>query len=313
MDLGTIENLSLKSMWPSEATHFTPWLAQNLEILGKKLGLDLQLESTEASVGDFSADIIATDVSSNRKIVIENQFGATDHKHLGQLITYASYLRASAVVWIAESIRPEHKAAMDFLNNNLRDSLSLYAIEASAIRINDSKPAFMLSVVSRPNEATVSGDDTARGTSETQERYRIYFQTLIDELRENYKFTNARSGQPQNWYTFASANSKSYKFGTSFSTGGKVRVEIYIDCGDKLKNEQLFDRVFSEKNKIQTQIAQDLRWERLDNRRACRVAVYRDGDIDAETEILNEIRQWTIQWLLKFKEVFPPFIQRALL
>ncbi|MCL1531153.1 DUF4268 domain-containing protein, partial [Xanthomonas nasturtii] len=96
-------------------------------------------------------------------------------------------------------------------------------------------------------------------------------------------------------------------------TGGKVRVEIYIDCGDKLKNEQLFDRVFSEKNKIQTQIAQDLRWERLDNRRACRVAVYRDGDIDAETEILNEIRQWTIQWLLKFKEVFPPFIQRALL
>ncbi|MCC4588358.1 DUF4268 domain-containing protein [Xanthomonas melonis] len=312
LDLGTIENVSLKNLWPGEATHFTPWLSQNLEVLGKKLGMDLQLESTETSVGDFSADIIARDLSSSKLIVIENQFGATDHKHLGQLITYASYLGAGVVVWIAESIRAEHKAAMDFLNLNLKESLSLYAIEASAIRINDSKPAFILSIVSRPNEASISGNDTAQSTSETQERYRTYFQTLIDELRDNHKFTNARSGQPQNWYTFASANSKVYKFGTSFTTGGKVRVEIYIDCGDKLKNEDLFDRIFLEKEKIQSQIRHELSWERLDNRRACRIAVYRDGDIDAETEVLNEIREWAIQQLLKFKEVFPAFVQQAL-
>ena len=312
MDLGTIENLSLKSLWPGEATHFTPWLAQNLEILGKKLGMDLQLESTEASAGDFSADIIARDLSSNKLVVIENQFGGTDHKHLGQLITYSSVLGASAVVWIAESIRPEHKAAMDFLNLNLKESLSLYAVEASAIRINDSKPAFILSVVSMPSEANTAGAEAAQGTSETQEKYRSYFQLLIDELREKYKFTNARTGQPQNWYTFASDNSKVYKFGTSFTTGGKLRVEIYIDCGDKAKNEQLFDRLQDQKNEIQARIGQELSWERLDNRRACRVAIYRDGEIDAETEVLSEIRQWAIQGLLKLKEVFPPFVQNAL-
>ncbi len=312
MDLGTIENLSLKTLWPGEATHFTPWLAQNLDVLGIKLGMDLQLKSTEASVGDFSADIIATDLSSNKLVVIENQFGATDHKHLGQLITYASFLGANVVVWIAESIRAEHKAAIDFLNLNLKDSLSLYAIEASAIRINDSKPAFIMSVASMPNEATINGVESVQGTSETQEKYRSYFQLLIDELRDQHKFTNARSGQPQNWYTFASANSKVYKFGTSFTTGGKVRVEIYIDCGDKVKSEQLFDKLFAEKDQIQSQIGQELNWERLDNRRACRIAVYRDGDIDAETEVLNEIREWAIQRLLKFKEVFPAFVQNAL-
>jgi hypothetical protein len=312
LDLGTIENLSLKSLWPGEATHFTPWLAQNLEILGKKLGMDLQFESTEASAGDFSADIIARDLSSNKLVVIENQFGGTDHKHLGQLITYSSVLGASAVVWIAESIRPEHKAAMDFLNLNLKESLSLYGVEASAIRINDSKPAFILSVVSMPSEANASGAEAAQGTSETQEKYRSYFQLLIDELREKYKFTNASKGQPQNWYTFASDNSKAYKFGTSFATGGKLRVELYIDCGDKAKNEQLFDRLEARKNEIQTMFGQELSWERLDNRRACRVAIYRDGEIDAETEILAEIRQWAIQGLLKFKEVFPAFVQSAL-
>ncbi len=312
MDLGTIENLSLKSLWPGEATHFTPWLAQNLDILGKKLGMDLQLESVEASAGDFSADIIAKDLSTNKIVVIENQFGGTDHKHLGQLITYSSVLGAGAVVWIAETIRAEHKAAMDFLNLNLKDSLSLYAVEASAIRINDSKPAFILSVVSMPSEANTSAGDTTQGTSETQDKYRSYFQLLIDELREKHKFTNARSGQPQNWYTFASDNSKIYKFGTSFTTGEKVRVEIYIDSGDKGKNEQLFDKLLEQKDDIQGKIGQELAWERLDNRRACRVAIYRDGEIDAETETLGEIRQWAIQGLLKFKEVFPSFIQKAL-
>jgi Domain of unknown function (DUF4268) len=312
LDLGTIENLSLKSLWPGEATHFTPWLAQNLDILGKKLGMDLQLESVEASAGDFSADIIAKDLSTNKIVVIENQFGGTDHKHLGQLITYSSVLGAGAVVWIAETIRAEHKAAMDFLNLNLKDSLSLYAVEASAIRINDSKPAFILSVVSMPSEANTSAGDTTQGTSETQDKYRSYFQLLIDELREKHKFTNARSGQPQNWYTFASDNSKIYKFGTSFTTGEKVRVEIYIDSGDKGKNEQLFDKLLEQKDDIQGKIGQELAWERLDNRRACRVAIYRDGEIDAETETLGEIRQWAIQGLLKFKEVFPSFIQKAL-
>lgn len=312
MDLGTIENLSLKSLWPGEATHFTPWLADNLEILGKKLGMDLLLESTEASAGDFSADIVARDLSSNKLVVIENQFGGTDHKHLGQLITYSSVLGAGAVVWIAESIRPEHKAAMDFLNMNLKESLSLYAIEASAIRINDSKPAFILSVVSMPNEANTSGSENVQGTSETQEMYRSYFQLLIDELREKYRFTNARTGQPQNWYSFASDNSKVYKFGTSFTVGGKVRVEIYIDSGDKAKNEALFDGLFLRKDEIQASIGQELSWERLDNRRACRVAIYRDGEIDAESEVLGDIRQWAIQGLLKFKEVFPSMVRVVL-
>ncbi len=101
MELGTMQNVTLKALWPGEAAHFTPWLAQNLEILGSKLGMDLELVSTEVSAGDFSADIVARDLSTNMLVVIENQFGSTDHRHLGQLITYASVLDAGAVVWIS--------------------------------------------------------------------------------------------------------------------------------------------------------------------------------------------------------------------
>src|SRR5687768_8482062 len=95
VEFGKIENVSLRDLWPGEATHFTPWLAQHLELLGDKLGMDLELESTESNAGGFSVDIIARDLSTSKIVVIENQYGGTDHKHLGQVITYSSVLGVS--------------------------------------------------------------------------------------------------------------------------------------------------------------------------------------------------------------------------
>jgi hypothetical protein len=274
--------------------------------------MDLELETTEASAGEFAADIIARDLSTNHLVVIENQFGNTDHRHLGQLITYSSVLGAGVVVWIAETIRAEHKSAIDFLNQNLKESLRLYAIEASVIRIDDSKPAFLLNIISQPTEPTVSVQSAGQTISETRERYRAFFQALIDELRTKHNFTNARAGQPQNWYSFASANSRIYKYGTSFAAGDRVRAEIYFDCGDKAKNEQLFDCLRSQEKAIESDFGSVLSWERLDERRGCRIAAYHDGNIDADSEQLAQIREWAIGCLLRFKSVFPRRIEQCL-
>jgi len=312
LELGKVRTLALKELWAGEATHFTPWLAQNLNVLAEKLGMDLELESTEGAVGDFSADIIARDLASNHLVVIENQFGSTDHRHLGQLLTYSSGLGAGVVVWIAETIRLEHKSAIDFLNQNLKESLRLYAVEASVIRIDDSKPAFRLNVVSQPTEPTVIVREGGQPVSETREKYRVFFQGLIDELREKHSFTNARVGQPQNWYTFASDNSRIYKFNVSFGSGDKVRVEIYLDSGDKIKNELLFDKLREQTEIIEKDLGFPLRWERLDERRASRIAAYHDGSIDSDSEQLAEIRRWVIDNLLRFKAVFPGKIEQSL-
>jgi hypothetical protein len=311
MELSKVQNVALRELWPGEATHFTPWLSQNLDVLADKLGMDLEFESTETSAGDFSADIIARDLSTNKLVVIENQFGSTDHRHLGQLITYSSVLGAGIVVWIAETIRSEHKAAIDFLNQNLREGLQLFAVEASAIRIDESKPAFLLTVVSRPTEAPVVVAEGGQQISETREKYRAYFQELIDELRQAHKFTNARTGQAQNWYTFSSENSRLFTYSTSFAKGDRVRAEVYLDCGDKTKNEQLFDNLFQNKDEIEKAFGSPLTWERLDSRRACRIAIYRDGDIDADSETLAAIKKWVIENLLRFKAIFPSLIKQC--
>lgn len=308
MELGSLIEVPLKDVWPGEATHFTPWLAKNLGVLGDRIGMELELQQTEADCGDFSADIVASDVGTNRRVIIENQFGASDHRHLGQILTYSSVLSANVVVWIAETIRQEHRSTIDFLNQNLRDGLKLFALEAKVIRIDDSKPAFRIDIVCAPVDAPTPNDTR---DSDTQDRYRAYFQALIDELRAQHSFTNAKVGQPQNWYSFSSENSKVFKYGTSFTNTDKVRAEVYLDTGDKAKNEAIFDWMHARSIEIEAAFGETLSWEKLDTRRACRIAVYRDGDIDATTEALAEIRAWSIAKLLRMKQIFPSYFSKA--
>lgn len=303
MEFGKIEAVSVKAVWPGEATDFTPWLSQNIAVLSEKLGMELVVEGTEHSVGDFSADIVARDLSTKDLVVIENQYGSTDHRHLGQLLTYSSGLNADAVVWIAESVRPEHKAAIDFLNQNLKEGLKLYALEVSLIRIDGSKPAYLFNVVCRPQEDAAA--PIPPESSEIKQRYRVFFQTLIDDLRNLHQFTNARAGQPQNWYAFTSENSRVFTYGATFAQRGRVKAEVYIDCGDKATNEAIFDVLLADRGVIDAAFGEPLAWERLDTRRGCRIALYRDGDIDVPTEELESIKKWLIAHLLKFKAVFP--------
>lgn len=312
MEFGKIIEVPLKEVWAGEATHFTPWLATNLELLSEKLGLELELEGVEASAGDFSADIIAKDVATNRRVIIENQFGGTDHRHLGQILTYSSVLNANVVIWLAEKIRPEHKSAIDFLNHNLKDTLQIFAVEANVIRIDDSKPAFGLKVVCLPAESAIASPTASAEATETQEKYRTYYQSLLDELRNVHRFTNARAAQPQNWYTFASDNSKVYKYSTAFAQGGRVRVETYIDCGDKARNEAIFDVLFAQRETIDAAYGAQLEWDKLEAKRACRIAIYRDGDIDAESEVLVEIKRWVVNNLLRMRQILPPFLEQAI-
>ena len=71
--LAKIEKVTdLRLAWPKEASDFTPWLAENIDELGDALGVDLEFQQTEAPVGGFSLDILASEVYTNRPVIIEN-------------------------------------------------------------------------------------------------------------------------------------------------------------------------------------------------------------------------------------------------
>lgn len=122
------------------------------------------------------------------------------------------------------------------------------------------------------------------------------------------RFTNARVGLPQNWYTFRSGV-PGVDYGTSFAQGGRARAEIYIDFGDAETNKAFFDRLYAQRDLLGGSFGEPLSWERLDERRASRVAVYCSGSIDANAEDLSRIRAWAIDRLLKFRSVFGPQIR----
>ena len=312
MRFGKISALNLRDIWPKEAKDFTPWLADNIDALGDALGMELELKEKEATVGEFSLDLLAKDLGTGHTVIIENQLTQTDHDHLGKLLTYAAGFGASTVVWVAEVVRDEHRQALEWLNQRTDEDTQFFGVVVEVFKIDDSNPAYSFKPVVSPSEwqkskkRQISGAVSAKG-----EAYRNYFQALIDELRGKYQFTNAKIGQPQNWYSFSSGVS-GITFGAVFVQGGKARTELYIDLGEGEKNKALFDWLYDQREEIHSKLGRELEWERLDGKRASRIAVYRDGSINSNEEELTEIKVWHIENLINFKKIFSPLIKKGL-
>jgi hypothetical protein len=306
--LGDVKRLDARTVWAHEEHDFTPWLYENLDKLGEALGLELEPHEREADVGDFSVDIVAHELGSNRLVVIENQLEATDHRHLGQLLTYAAGKEAGVIVWISPEFRDEHREALDWLNREGGEGRpEFFGVELQVLQIDDSKPAVNLRPVAFPNGWTRDlNERSTGGLSDKQQKYQAFFQSLLDDLREQ-KFSNAKKAQPQNWYSFASG-ARGYVFGASFASGGRLRVDLYIDLQEAAENKAAFEKLQAEKDRIEAEFGEHLAWEKLESKRASRISVYTTGSIDDPPDALAAHRLWMKDKLIKMKKVFGPRI-----
>ena len=312
--LSNIDRVDLRDVWENEASGFTPWLADNISELGAALGLELELRQREADVGGYSLDILASDLNRDRPVVIENQLETTDHDHLGKLLTYAAGFDANVVVWLTREFRDEHRQALDWLNQRTGEDTQFFGVVVELWKIDESRPAPHFNLVAAPNDwrkESVSraaerktGNPSAKG-----ERYRAFFQRLIDSLREDHKFTTAKLGQAQNWYSFSSGYGQMFKYSASFTRQQQARIEVYIDSGDVSDNRVLFDGLKEHKERIEAALGYALDWQLLEEKQACRIATDRDGTIDDSDDVLEEIHEWMVERLLDFRRVFDSYFQ----
>ena len=303
--LGAIEKVELATIWPNEATDFTPWLEENIAMLGDALGMDLAVRGREAPVGAFHLDLLAND-GSGRTVVIENQLRPTDHSHLGQLLTYMAGFDANVIVWIASEFRDEHAEALSLLNRRTGEDTEFFGVEIQLWRIGESLPGPHFNLVAVPNEWSKQPDrNVTEPVSERNERYRDFFQGLIDTLREKHHFTKARKASPTNWYAFSTGYGL-VKYGANFAMGGRARIELYIDSSERDWNKKLFDHFNGHQTDFESELGGPLEWERLDERKASRIAIVREGSIDDDADTLSEIHDWMVDRLLKFRDVFGP-------
>ena len=154
MAIAKLQEVDVRELWKHEQYDFSNWLAkeENIEYLNDILGLTLTDVDKEVYVGPYRCDIVAKDETSGTTVIVENQLEATNHDHLGKIITYASGLDAKVIVWIVREAKEEHRAAIEWLNNCTSRAIGFFLIEIHAYKIGDSDPAPKFEVIEQPND-----------------------------------------------------------------------------------------------------------------------------------------------------------------
>ena len=307
-ELGTIERVRPRSVWPDEARDFTPWLAENISLLGDALGLSLECQKREAAVGTYSLDILAHDVEGDRPVAIENQLGVTDHSHLGQLLTYAGWYDAGVMIWIAGVFRDEHREALDLLNRRTDEGTQFYGVEVELLKIGNSSPSVNFKLVAIPSEWR-NPKQMSRGSGvRHDERHKTFFQGLVGRLQSEVPdFTDLSVEDVGTGHTCSLAQAgKNAHFSASFGNfaGYKVWVQLIIRSGSRALDKKLFDQLEKHKDEIETELGESLRWRSNHFSRQSGIMVPREGGIDEDEETLKDIQDWMVDRLLKFKKVF---------
>jgi hypothetical protein len=302
----------LREVWADEAAVFTPWLASHPEYLSDALGMNLELVGTEVSVGPFSADVVLVDAGSGGRVIVENYLEATDHDHLGKLLTYAAGLEGSYAVLVAKTFRPEHRTALKWLNDISISGTGFFGLEVHAVRIGASRPAIRLEIVVEPDDWQRRAREIATGQmSESQARYVDWWSEFLPAVQAAQPgWTSASKPQPVNWINLPTGRS-GVRYGVSFSwptgaTGYRLRVELYLDDG-----ATWWPILTARKSEIDAAIGDDLVWEPLEDSKASRIAVYLDGVDPDNRDDWPAYRDWAIRRLEQFRAALQPMVMAA--
>jgi hypothetical protein len=309
-NLSRLEQVSLREAWKHEAGEFTPWLAEqaNLDSLAQALGIsELALVATEHWVGDFKLDILCTD--GDQKVVIENQLAETDHKHLGQILAYAAGVSARKVIWVAESFRQEHIAALQFLNDNATDDLSFFGVQIELWRIGDSPLAPKFEVVAKPNDWAKSGREQARAatsSSTTKQRQLKFWLALVESLAKNAPSIRPQAPRAQHWLNNSIGRSG---FGLNITANmrhERLGVELWMPGAEA---KQHFANLLAQRESIEQQLGFTLDWQGLPDAIGCRIASwYPNAPLEDENR-WDDYLGWLTQRLLKMDQVLRPLVK----
>ncbi len=312
MKLGRLEKLDLRTYWKREDTDFTPWLAneKNIQLLSETIGIELEVQGQEESVGPFSADILCKDTINDHYVLIENQLEKTDHTHLGQLMTYAAGLDAVTIIWIAQRFTEEHRAALDWLNRITDDTFTFFGIEIELYKIGESKPAPMFNLVSKPNDwaKQVKKSTSNQPATETKLLQREYWQGLKDYMENNQSFVKMQNPLLQHWTNIAIGKSNFHLSASVNSRDNSISIWLNILGKDAKEN---FDKLheMAYENSF-TEISSELVWDKMEGRKMSAVILKHNADFSKKTDWTNQF-VWFKENLEKFTKYYKPKIKKV--
>ena len=309
-ELGRDETVNIREIWPHEAYDFTPWLADNLHLLGKAVGMELKHTKTEAPVGPYSVDILAEEVNRGVRVAIENQLEWTNFQHLAQILTYAAGRDAHIAIWVAPEFRYESAQVLNWLNEWTSKKVGFYGVRFD---VGDSADETTFHKVVYPGGW--NKDITLRPELPPPphlKQHHGFFQPLITKLRGEDFADRVRQRHGYADRLFSSRLHPYTGYMASFYRNS-AWASLHIETSDKDLTNRIFDALMEQQESIQScfEAETEWDWDRRDREMFSYINIRRDGSID-DAEKLEEIRNWMLEQLLKLKEVLDPHLERVL-
>lgn len=311
MTISRLEPVPLRDLWKHEEHGFSIWLHENIQVLGDAIGLRLSDAQREVAVGSFTVDLVAEEESLGR-VVIENQLEATDHDHLGKLLTYLTNLEAKTAIWITPNPRPEHVRAIGWLNETTPDDVSFYLVQLAAYRIGTSQPAPLLTVIAGPSPEAKGFGQQKKELAERHILRLKFWEGLLERAKQKGVLTHAgRSAGKESWIGGASGRS-GMGFNYVIWMEDEACVELYIDTGDLDENKAIFDSLAIKRAEVEKAFGDSLEWQRLDERRASRIRhTLRNGGLSVGESGWPVVWDPMIDAMRRLVDALKPFVRNA--
>jgi hypothetical protein len=296
--IGKLERVPLREVWKHEALNFTQWLQDNIDVLNSAIDLTLVNVDREQAAGSFSIDLVAEDEGGGT-VIIENQLEKSNHDHLGKLITYLTALGAKAAVWIVSDPRPEHVAALTWLNES--SSAAFYMVKVEAVRIGQSPAAALFTLIVGPSDEAKEVGITKK---EIADRYGIRKRWWSQLIERSAKVSKLHAHITPGEYSWIGTTSGVRGLGLNYTVfQNESGAELYIDRGKDAtaENKKIFDQLFSHKDEIEKGFGGPLSWQRLEDRRACRIQFLQHGGYRSADEQWPEIQERVIRAMNKLE------------
>jgi len=290
--LGTLRKIDLREYWAHEALDFTQWLAkdENIQLLSEEIGISLVDVRAEEPIGRYNVDLVATDEDSQKNVIIENQLEYTDHKHLGQIITYASGYNADIIIWIVKEVREEHQKAIEWLNNNTSADLSFFLIRMELWQIGESPYAPKFHVVVEPNDwakEIQNGGNSNKELTETKLSQLEFWNQFIEYSKSTKTSLRVgRKAKAQHWFNISFGTSDAHIALTVSTRDNVIACSVYIP-----RKFELYEKFLINKDKINENLGFNLDWMDLDGKKASRIKAERKAVFES-TEQWEEYFEW---------------------
>ena len=315
MCIGKLESVDVRKLWVHEQYDFSAWLAKeaNLSILGETLGISFTDVETEKFVGSYRCDIVAKDDNNKDKIVIiENQLERSDHDHLGKIITYASGLDASTIIWIVTNARTEHKSAIEWLNNNTISNITFFLIELKAYRIGDSLPAPKFEIAEMRNDFvknanTKSGDKILNRSKAA----RYDFWTRLIEYSSNsvesmLSILKNRKANTDDWMSVSIGTSKAHLEIKLSDKDHCIRIVLYIS-----DDKELYYLLENMKEDIEKDAEHPLIWRNFDSLKKSEIIFEIPGLNFDDDSNYDDLMRDTLENIVRLKDIYIKYLKKT--